>query len=95
MRALEDALKTASEGECNLAIFPEYFLQGIVAETPEKVYNHGEGPQEEVAQLARSYGLDIVIGTLVEKAPPSAVAAKAHHGAGGDDDPRDPKVYNT
>ena len=68
----------ASQGG-NLAIFPEYFVQGIVADAPHKIFDEGKWEQH-VSELARKYGMDICIGTFVEKVVSKSFVANACEG---------------
>lgn len=63
---VDDAIKHASSQGADLAIFPEYFVQGIVKDAPHKVVDEGEW-EHHVSKLAVTYNMDICIGTFVEK----------------------------
>ena len=82
---LEDYIKKAAADHANIAIFPEYYVQGIVSDAPHLIFKDGE-VHTDVSQLAVNYKIDVVIGTLVER-----VAEMATH----EETIRDHKVYNT
>lgn len=65
-KKVDDTIKQVSSQGADLAIFPEYFVQGIVKDAPHKVVDEGEW-QQHVSKLAVTYGMDICIGTFVEK----------------------------
>lgn len=65
---LEEAVHKASKEGCHIIIFPEYYTQGIVADSPDKIIKDNS-VQERMKELAKSAEIDIVIGTLVESLP--------------------------
>jgi len=83
----------ASQGG-NLAIFPEYFVQGIVADAPHKIFDEGKWEQH-VSELARKYGMDICIGTFVEKVVDRDDEENGGDGGEGEEGKGGEKTYNT
>jgi predicted amidohydrolase len=65
-KKVDDAIAEVSAQGANLAIFPEYFIQGIVADSPHKIFDEGQW-EDHVSNLAKSNNMDICIGTFVEK----------------------------
>jgi len=64
---LESTIKEiTAQGGADLAIFPEYFVQGIVADAEHKIFDEGEW-EEHVSGIAKEHGLDICVGTFVER----------------------------
>ncbi|KAK9900272.1 carbon-nitrogen hydrolase [Cystobasidium minutum MCA 4210] len=62
---LEEAVQNAAKEGCQLIVFPEYYTQGIVADSPHKVLKDTT-VQDSMCELAKKCQIDIVIGTLVE-----------------------------
>ena len=66
--SLKDALERARSEGADIIIFPEFYVQGVLADAPEKVFTSEDGDaKQQFAALAKEFGIDIVIGTLVEK----------------------------
>lgn len=52
--------------KAQIVCFPEFFLQGIVQDSPERVRQAGDS-HEELCAIARRYEVDLVVGTLTER----------------------------
>lgn len=84
--SLKDALEQARSEQADIIIFPEFYVQGVLADAPEKVFTSEDGDaKQQFADLAKVYGVDIVIGTLVEKVEEHDEPKNA----------REQKTYNT
>jgi predicted amidohydrolase len=64
----EDFVKSAASQGADVVVFPEYALQGIVAQHQHLVGDEGEW-LEPMQKLAVRYKIDIVPGTIVERGP--------------------------
>lgn len=84
LKNLKSAIQQAKAETARVVIFPEFFVQGVLADAPEKVFNDGSA-RLEVAALAKENDIDICIGTLVESHEQHSQAAKA----------REQKPFNT
>ena len=80
---LRNAVSQAKAEKANLIIFPEFYVQGVIADSPEKVLDGSA--RDDFAALAKENDIDIVIGTLVEER-----AANSHG-----QDVREQKPFNT
>ena len=85
LATLKESLAKASSEKADIIMFPEFYVQGVLSESPEKVFTDGTA-REELAALAKEYNIDVVVGTLVEK-----VAVPAEH----DESIREHKTFNT
>jgi len=91
---VDNAIASIAEQGGNLAIFPEYFVQGIVADAPHKIFDEGDWEQH-VSGLARKYGMDICIGTFVEKVVDRDEGEGENVEEGGENGKGGEKTYNT
>ena len=69
-------------------------MQGIVADAPHKIFDEGKWEQH-VSELARKYGMDICIGTFVEKVVDRGPGEGDGEGDGGEEGKGVEKTYNT
>ena len=80
---LKDAVSRAKAEKANLVILPEFFVQGTLADSPEKVFDGTA--RQDFAALAKEQDIDIVVGTLVE----------SHESQTQDANAREKKPFNT
>lgn len=76
LKNLRDTVAQSKAEKAQLVIFPEFFVQGVLADSPEKVFSDGSA-RDDLAALAKEHDIDICIGTLVESHDQHSEAANA------------------